>query len=342
MRWIHATILCLALAATALAGALEDAIRDLGSDDWKKREAATAALSAMGDEALPSLEKAAQDKDPEVRWRAERAIQSIRARGGKPAAKPDADAKEVKTPPPPPAVETPVPRLVPDALEGARERLKGVQEELRRQRPELDELLKGFGGIDLFGGELRKALEDMERSLRDMGRPERPGRGSGLRPDFFSFRYKDGKWEIVRPERPAAAKLGVETGEVPAVLRAQLKLGESPAGVVIEAVEAGSLALAAGLREFDVVLRIDGAGVSGEDDLAALLEPGEHKVAILREGERRELAFAGPAAEAPEPKAAPAPKAEAPPAAPPAKAAPEATPAPAPAPEKGDGGLRRY
>jgi predicted metalloprotease with PDZ domain len=129
---------------------------------------------------------------------------------------------------------------------------------------------------------------------------------------------------------------------VPAVLRAQLKLGESPAGVVIEAVEAGSLALAAGLREFDVVLRIDGAGVSGEDDLAALLEPGEHKVAILREGERRELAFAGPAAEAPEPKAAPAPKAEAPPAAPPAKAAPEATPAPAPAPEKGDGGLRRY
>jgi len=333
--------LTLALAASAFAGAAEDAIKDLASDDFQKREAATATLSAMSDAALPALEKAAQDKDAEVRWRAERAIQSIRARGGKAqgAAAPSSD-KKAETP------KVEAPQGAGGPLDEVRRQLQAAQEELRKTQPQLDEILKGFGGGELFGGDFSKMLEGMEKRFRDM----ESGRGPGMARDFWSFRFdpRNGTWERVGGERSPVAEYGLATSTTPAVLKAQLKLDGEPDGRVIDEVRAGSLAEKAGLQPFDLVLKVDGLPVLEEGDLEALAAEGAHALAIVRGGERMELAFATPARATPRAtpseersplKPVPAPKAT-----PPAPELPAEKEAPAPkeeAPAKKDG-LRHY
>src|SRR5438270_10869863 len=81
MSFVRSILALVLLGGLALAAGVDDLVRDLGSDDFKKREAATQALSEAGPDAVPALEKAAKDKDPEVRWRAEKALQAIRSRG---------------------------------------------------------------------------------------------------------------------------------------------------------------------------------------------------------------------------------------------------------------------
>ncbi|RME73665.1 MAG: HEAT repeat domain-containing protein, partial [Planctomycetota bacterium] len=53
-------------------------IEQLGADDFATREKATATLAKAGKDALPLLEKAAHSPDPEVRWRAQKALASVR------------------------------------------------------------------------------------------------------------------------------------------------------------------------------------------------------------------------------------------------------------------------
>ena len=60
-------------------GATELVVK-LGSRDYRERESATSALDALGGAALPELRKAAHDKDPEVRRRAERLTEIIERR----------------------------------------------------------------------------------------------------------------------------------------------------------------------------------------------------------------------------------------------------------------------
>src|SRR5262245_6884322 len=56
-------------------------IRQLGDDDFRKREAASKGLAAIGEPALAALKKAAaSDADPEIRRRAEGIIQTITGR----------------------------------------------------------------------------------------------------------------------------------------------------------------------------------------------------------------------------------------------------------------------
>src|SRR5262245_43843330 len=55
-------------------------IGQLGDDDFDVREAATKALETIGEPAYEALRKAAREKDPEVRRRAERVVQTIEAR----------------------------------------------------------------------------------------------------------------------------------------------------------------------------------------------------------------------------------------------------------------------
>jgi HEAT repeat protein len=57
---------------------LQDRIRklieDLGSDDFQTREAATAALTEIGEPAVDALTEAAKSADPEVSNRAKRIL----------------------------------------------------------------------------------------------------------------------------------------------------------------------------------------------------------------------------------------------------------------------------
>lgn len=329
--WIRSFALTLILAGTALAGGVEDAIKDLGHEDFQKREAATARLSEAGPDAIPALEKAARDADPEVRWRAQKALEAVRARsssgrpnGGSvaPSAAGEAPGPGRRTPePPPPALD--------EAIERARQRLRDIQGEMSRQRPDLRRFLDELERGNLFGGDFGRLFEELERGMKDLNEGRPPVREFGARGDFWSFRFKDGKWEIVRPGDPLTEKLGLRTQPMPPVLKAQLKLTRD--AIVIEEVAPNRLAATSGLQQYDVVLSVDGQPVAADGSFStALLVPGKHTLEIIRAGERTTLTFETPA-DAIE---RPTPRAE--------EEDEEETPAPAPAPEKEKSGLRKY
>jgi hypothetical protein len=64
--------------AAELAAKLDPLIRQLGDDDFRKRDAASAAILEIGKPALPTLAKAARSGDPEVANRASQLIEEIK------------------------------------------------------------------------------------------------------------------------------------------------------------------------------------------------------------------------------------------------------------------------
>ena len=79
------TLLLATLAAKAAepdAGKIDRLIRQLGSEKFSEREAATEALQEIGGPALPALRKAFRTSDdPEMRLRADRLVEAICCRG---------------------------------------------------------------------------------------------------------------------------------------------------------------------------------------------------------------------------------------------------------------------
>lgn len=297
------------------AASVDDLIRDLASDDFKTREAATEALGDRGEEALPALEKAAQDKDPEVRWRAEKALKAAHARAAAgprrvpetPPAGRGARAPERRTPEPRDPATVPQDR--------AEERLRELEESMRRLHPEIGDMLKGMKLQKVLPREFGQIFDEMEQRLKDLDRAQ--DRMSTR--DFWTFRYKDGKWQIERSDDPIAEKIGVRTQPVPPVARAQLMLMDTPA-LALEEIKPDSIALRAGLLRYDLILTVDGKPCETDKDLEILARAGDHKIGILRGGKRETVAVT----------------VEAPPEAPP-PIEPAAPPGPGP-----DGKLRKY
>ncbi len=62
---------------------LGDLIRDLGAEDYSVRERAESELRKMGDEAIPALRGALEDKDPERALRAHRLLEDLDKQGGR-------------------------------------------------------------------------------------------------------------------------------------------------------------------------------------------------------------------------------------------------------------------
>ena len=121
--------------------------------------------------------------------------------------------------------------------------------------------------------------------------------------------------------RPATAprRLGTTFAPVPDALREQIDLPEG-VGLLVDAVEPGSPAAAAGLKRFDILTRFNDQIVCNADQLATLLrlrKPGPVPLTILRGGRERKIQVilpqADPAddemplAEAPGPGPGPAP-----------------------------------
>jgi S1-C subfamily serine protease len=95
--------------------------------------------------------------------------------------------------------------------------------------------------------------------------------------------------EIIRHGRVRRAHIGVAARTVQLPRRLALVLGSGPLAVRIGGVEAGGPAASAGLQEGDILLSLDGAAVTGTDDLTKLLGAErigrETLVSFLRGGE---------------------------------------------------------
>ena len=93
--------------------------------------------------------------------------------------------------------------------------------------------------------------------------------------------------------RPAASprRLGTTFTPVPAAVREQIDLPDG-VGLLVDAVEPGSPAAAAGLKRFDILTRFNDQIVCNADQLATLLKlrkPGPVPLTILRGGRERKI-----------------------------------------------------
>ena len=98
--------------------------------------------------------------------------------------------------------------------------------------------------------------------------------------------------EIIRHGRVRRAYLGLGAGTLPLPRRIALRLGlEQATGAVVTAVERGEPADEAGMLTGDIILSIDGAQVSGADDIVRLLDADRIgrtiAIDVLRRSDRR-------------------------------------------------------
>lgn len=267
----------------------ERLVADLGADDVNKRDEAQKKLEALGKKALPALEKAEKEsKDAEVRARAHEAILSIRkARGETPDAKPEKDE------------EREGPQLPPErrfAPRGGMPRLPQGGED-----QELNELFKMFeGGGDMKA--LSKIFEQLQKQMRGMDEEfqkelKRPRNGPNMnRPNMRVFQFG------ARPKTPAEEKLGVTLDAPPPALQAQLELSPTDGGLIVDELTANGPAWKAGLKLYDIVLKIDGNAVRSPADLKGLGEK-DAKVEVIRKAKRETIVVHGAPADDAEPKA---------------------------------------
>jgi C-terminal processing protease CtpA/Prc len=259
-------------------------VTDLGADDLKKRDEAQKKLEALGKKALPALEKAEKEsQDAEVRARAHEAILSIKKGSGDDQPK----DQEREGPPMPPErrLQPRMPRM-PDSSDKEFEQFFKMFE--GQDNPAFKEMPKIFEM-------LRKQMEGMDREFdKELQRPRDNGRGNG---GVRVFQFQ------TRSKTTTETKLGFIGNPPSAALQAQLDLTPTSGGLLMDEITPNGAAWKAGLKQYDVVLSIDGKAVRGPDDLKGLGEK-DAKVEILRKAKKETLVVHPTSDEpkAPEPK----------------------------------------
>lgn len=301
-HWIGAVIVILSLGGSGTADETQPAqpkeaaqqeqadlqalIRDLGADDFRVRELATQGLIQAGNKSLPLLKRASQSPDPEVRWRAQKAIEEITREAA-------ADAGQD-----------------PDRAPAGEEHTGRPSPQARRPAQQLSPWAELFGGGDPFENllppEIREQLAAMKERMQATRQQLSPGGSIRLQPGMqqgmWTFRLRNGRWESERrtnrngqgevereesgTDRPM--RVGVAVTELSPLIRAQLRLAPE-LGIAVTRVHPGSIAERLGLQAHDIVTHIDGQALTVLSDIRALAQPGTHKVKILRAAAAVEL-----------------------------------------------------
>jgi hypothetical protein len=271
-------------------------VKKLGHEDYAVREQAMKQLIEMGEPAVPALEEALKSDDLEVRLRAGRALRAIGGNGGEAskdksdgADRDDGDADAPRERPlrqPGNSASSVQIEMVNGKVRvTVRETVDGKQTEktyegesleaLKKEHPELQDKLGGFRfhvgrdplDMDDFWKNWNKQFDEdfmrrwQQETARDMERMRRLMR---------SLQQHRGLRERV-PQ--AGQLLGVRARKPEAVLDAQLELRGR--GLVVDAVEKGSLADHLGMQAFDILLELNGVEVRDVRDVARALKSRE-------------------------------------------------------------------
>jgi len=181
---------------TGLDAKIEKLVKQLGSDEYKEREAATEELKKIGEPALPALKEALKSSDLEVRLRAETVIKALAkkrtaGKDGRPGTADPTDA---------PSTSPRLGKELEEVLKDLPEEMRKQVEKMLEQMEELERGLKlpprmppvpgekddGEDDDDAAPDEMRKMFEEMRKSAeearkrmdelrrRGLERPRRP------------------------------------------------------------------------------------------------------------------------------------------------------------------------
>jgi hypothetical protein len=299
-------------------------IKQLGSDKYKEREAASQELKKVGKPALPALKEALKSKDLEVRLRVESIMKEL---GTKEVSR---KGRRPSTPDP-----TGAPSTSPRLSKEMEEALRGMPEEIRKALEEMlekmEELEKGleplpklppFPDEDKFGKDVEKRMEEMRKRFEERLKPiEKLFPGALPKPPRTEPReekkeekeqtpkpvpegkgritvvvkrltWKDGKLVEDKEYKYDSALPGLavtDSGHVLEALRYHLELDKKE-GVLVDEVEKDSPFAAAGLAKHDIIIKADGQTIGSRETLARLLEDKEKAtLEIVRRGKRKTI-----------------------------------------------------
>lgn len=312
-----------------------DLIRDLGADEYSARERAESELRKMGSAAIPALKGALEDKDPERALRAERLLGELEKKHDGSPGEPRPRSRTWTAyrdfgrgitfeTHPDGKVELTVREAAPDGAKKETHTYRADSlEDFKKKYPELmakydlDNVVpkqkwdfSGDPGEDwdpwkkrfdpnwlweknTFGkfalpwfpfnsGSLEGWMEEQKKLVEEFRKLEPLARGAARREEA-------GKPQLgISVERPASALVD------------QLGLGPQE-GLVVAEVRPGSPAERAGLKKYDVLVKVNGKPLAGPEDLRQDVEVGLKngmELEVLRHG-KRETIKVEPAAEAP-------------------------------------------
>ncbi len=277
---------------------IQKLVKQLGDDDFQKREDAMEELVKIGDAAVEALKKAAKSEDPEVAWRAKEALNRILRNKEKP------NWREEKPVDPfgrfPRGLDKvfPKPPLpLPDEdfdfekwEKSVRQMLKRMEREFKDMEERRREFEKRLRSL-LKETPMTKPDKQTDKKLKEGGEQTVVIVGPNGKMRIRRYVWRNGKLvEKVEKEIPTPlAVLGADLVPVPDFLRYHLKLQKGE-GLLVERLDENSVLKKAGLQRGDIILSVDGKPIHSQDDFANAIE-GKDKVrlGVLAAGEKKEI-----------------------------------------------------
>ena len=297
-------------------------IKELGAEEFATRESAMKRLIEIGKPAVEALKEALKSDDPEVVWRARKALEEIGEKSGK-------TYEPEELPPAPWGKELLPPDEWFEELRKRTEKMrKSMLEELKESFPDLaketekiekrfreafppDFNLPAFEGFDELFRRMEEANRRLQKMLEELNKPQKwrrkgakDGRmrvvierksikkhGERPRTKVNIYVWKNGR--LVKKEEKELFEggevVGLSLAPVPDVLRYHLRLDESK-GVLVEEIDEDSPFYKGGLRKNDIIVQVDGKPVNDRESFMNAISGNEKvKLTVLKGGKRQEL-----------------------------------------------------